>query len=263
MMTWFRVLNLSRQHFGMSFFFIAIACIIEGKKLWYFFWSAIAISIHTSVLVYVIPFFLIKKLPSYLPSKKTLLLVYSFIFLGKTIFISILLKLGTFVSSWVITNKNYDALSLMQNRFQWTVALSKMLSMSFFDVTAIIAFWYIINFLKAKYQENNVLNVFHSVRFKNTKDLFVYYMAYLGLLGAFLRPIGEAHEIFSRTFLYFTYFEILGFSFWVYFLFKNMKSLRIPLWLKLMTFMALLYRIYSAFFSLISQIDSGCFIEYR
>ncbi|WP_407457097.1 EpsG family protein [Fibrobacter sp.] len=245
--TWFRVLNLSRQHFAMSLFFIAVAFLFEGKKKKYLILALIAASIHTSVLIFIIPFFFLDRIKK-IPSLKKILLCYLGAVTLKNVMINVLLSMGTFFTMYVITNKGYTADSLLADTFQWQVSLSKMLSGYFLDVVTILGVAFLLK---------------HSALYDETgKKTAEYYIYILGIVGALLRPIGECHEIFSRTFMYFTYFEYICFGLWIFYLLKHFRSDTMPYWLKAVSILALMYRLYSAFFSLKSQILAGVFIEY-
>lgn len=245
MSTWFRVLNLSRQHFAMSFFFIAIVCLLEGKKKWYIFWTIIAASIHTSVLIFAVPFFFLDKIKK-IPSLKVSLMCYLGIVLAKSVMQNAFLVLGTLFTTYVVKNKGYTADTLLADRFQWEISLSKMLCGYFLDIVTILGIHFLL-----KRKSLNIIGV---------RKPLEYYFCALGLLGAILRPMGESHEIFSRTFMYFTYFEYICFGLWVYYMVRHFKS--IPMWLNGMTIFAVMYKIYSGFFSLKFQISAGNYIEY-
>lgn len=248
MITWFRVLNLSRQHFAMSFFFIALSMLLDGKTKRYLFWSIIAASIHSSVLLFAVPFFLLYRSNISVPSLKKILSCYGLIVIAKSALTNVLLSLGTFFTVYLITNKDYSMSALLSDKFQWETSVSKMMMWIFIDVVSIIGIRRLISQIKI----NKI----------GKKYVPEYYMLCLGLIGAILRPLGECHEIFSRTFFYFTYFEYLGFAMWICYLMKNFKSKEIPLWLKMASVVALCYVFYSFIFGLQYHVEIGNYIEY-
>lgn len=240
--TRFRCLNLSRQHFAMSVFFLAFAFLNEGKKKYFWITSLVACSIHTSAIVYVLPFYFITMYREKIkiPKQIITLIIYVVVVIFTEIVISKFLELADVVTLYL--GKGYDAERLLADRFQWELTTRQKIVNGAKDIITILCIY--------KFKD------------KIPRNGNIYLIFILGLLGCLIRPIGESHEIFSRMFLYFVVFTHVAFACCCYYIFRHLKQ--VPIWIVCLSLINIAQYLWGMYGQIVREVkELGIFIEYR
>ena len=251
----FRCLNLSRQFFAMSVFFIGCGYLMQGKRIIYLVFCAIATSIHTSAILFSIPFLFIFYIRKY-PPLKVILPLYIVIAVFKVVFFNQIIQLGTVITENIITNKGYDAESLMRDNFQWELSLISEVGSCAVDIITIFGIYYMlkVDYITADVESNKGNK---SWRLKT----FEFYVCLIGLAGTLIRPIGEANEITSRTFFYVTIFSMMSTGLWIFYGTTHWRQLNI--FYKCMIAIAIVSYLYKLIHGPIGDVENDIILEYR
>lgn len=238
----FRTLNLSRQHFAMSFLWIGFYFLLKDKLKNYILFAILACSIHTSAILWSVPMFFASKMKKFI-SLKAALIVFILCYVFKAIVFDYILNTATFFTTYFITNKSYDTAQMLSDTFMWEEQSNFRLLIDFFKGFAYIMCMYYC--LKKKYIDNN-------------KDYIILVLGYIGLC---LTIFGTSHEIVSRFMLYLSVFTYLGWGIISVHLIKGRKNT--PWYILIFAIITLAHYLYSMYPVIEHEVENGCYIEYK
>lgn len=220
-------LNISRQYFAISIMLIAFKKMLDGQNIQFFIIALLASQIHTSALIYIIPFYFSKKIQ--LPSIWITLLVYFSTLLLMPYMQSIFVFLSGFFQGNILGDKMYTSLVIMEDRFQRDITFHRLFVQSCKDIAFIILLYYYRNIIKFDKKINTILSI--------------------AVYAMFFRNIAGPHEIFSRFFYYITIITNMGMGVIFYIVYKDVK--RIPFYYILASFIVCLQTVYSLYAGII------------
>lgn len=238
----FRCLNLSRQHFAMSVLWIGYYFLLKKYVKTYWTFAVLACTIHTSAILWVVPFYLSTYIRKFLNFKMALI-IFVLCYVLKTVVFDFLINMSTLITATLITNKTYDASTMLADNFMWEEQSPLRIAINFIKGIAYIVCMYYC--LKQKY-------------IKNYRDYIILVLGYIGLC---LVIFGTTHEIVSRTMLYLSVFTFLGWGIMCVHLWRERS--RIPLPVLLLAFITLLHYFYSMYPTIVSECENNIYIEYK
>lgn len=238
----FRCLNLSRQHFAMSVLWIGYYFLLKKYVKTYWTFAVLACTIHTSAIVWIVPFYFSTYIRKFLDFK-TALIIFILCYVLKTVVFDFLINMSTLITATLITNKTYDASTMLADNFMWEEQSPLRIAINFVKGIAYIVCMYYC--LKQKY-------------IKNYRDYIILILGYIGLC---LVVFGTTHEIVSRTMLYLSVFTFLGWGIMCVHLWRERS--RIPLPVLLLAFITLLHYFYSMYPTIVSECENNIYIEYK
>lgn len=238
----FRCLNLSRQHFAMSILWIGFYFLLKHKIKTYWTFAVIAFSVHTSAILWAIPFYLIHHLRKFI-NAKTALIIFALCYIFKTVVFDLIINASSLITAYVITNKNYDSSAMLADRFMWEENSPLRIG---------------INFIKGLAY---IVCMFYIIKKKNVADRQDFIILILGYIGLCLTIFGTTHEIISRLMLYVSMFTFLGWGIIWEHLIQKRKS--VPAWIWMLALFTLLHYIYAMYPTVIEEVKVGNYIEYK
>lgn len=238
----FRCLNLSRQHFAMSVLWIGFYFLLKNKVKSYLLFAFLACSIHTSAILWIIPFYLSRYIHKFL-NFKIALIVFISCYVLKTVVFDFLINASSVITAILITNKSYDASAMLADNFMWEEQSPMRMTVNFIKgIAYIVCMYYCLN----------------QKRIKDSRDYIILVLGYIGLC---ITVFGTTHEIISRFMLYFSVFTFLGWGIiWVHIWNDRHKVSPYILFLAIIT---LLHYFYSMYPTIISEFESHIYIEYK
>lgn len=239
----FRCLNLSRQFFAISIFLIAYKNLLLGRSIRYWVIGALALSVHSATIVFLIPLFFVHRFIKYPPLKYTLIL-YFILFIFQNQIQDFILKQADFVSTHLILNKGDDFYTYenLTDRFAWE---QRSLIRRLFQAS------------------KDVLYIIFIYKFKNsplfTKQLQPIF--FIGFISLFISIAMGENEISTRLIIYITIFYYIGWGYIYFYIFSKRNIM--PIWFKILSVLIMLHYIYSLYDSIITDYNQGVFLEYR
>lgn len=238
----FRCLNLSRQHFAMSILWIGYYFLSKNKLKTYWIYAVTACSVHTSAILWVIPFYLTRYLRNFISFKPALIIFIS-CYIFKTIVFELMIKSTSFIAAYIITNKGYNSSTILADRFIWEPSSSFHTALNFIKGLAyVVCMYYVIN---KKY-------------ITDRKDYIILVIGYIGLC---LTIFGTTHEIISRFMLYVSAFTFIGWGVIWKFLIQKRKTT--PIWIWILALFTIMHYIYAMYPTIVTEWKNGVYIEYK
>lgn len=238
----FRCLNLSRQHFAMSILWIGFYFLLKHKIKTYWTFAIVAVTIHTSAILWAIPLYLIRYLRKFI-NFKTALIIFILCYIFKTVVFDLIINASSLITAYVITNKNYDSSAMLADRFMWEENSPLRVGINFIKGLAYIVCMYYI------------------IKKKNVTDRQDFTILVLGYIGLCLTIFGATHEIISRLMLYVSMFTFLGWGIIWEHLIQKRRS--VPVWIWILALFTLLHYIYAMYPTVIEEVKVGNYIEYK
>ena len=238
----FRCLNLSRQHFAMSILWIGFYYLLKSKIKTYWAFSILACSIHTSAILWAVPFYLTRYLQHFISFKKALIIFVS-CYIFKTVVFDLLINVSSLITAYIITNKGYDASMMLADRFIWEENSTLRNAISFIKGLAYVVCMY------------------HIIKKKYVTDRQDYTILVIGYIGLCLSIFGSTHEIISRFMLYVSIFTFLGWG--VIWSCLIQKRHSVPIWIWIFALFTLMHYVYAMYPTVVEEVKIGNYIEYR
>lgn len=185
----FDCLNISRQFFAMSILYIAYSFLLDNKKKYFLLFALMAITVHSSALIFVIPFYFLDK--SYDVKLIYVLMIYFLLLIFREKVFDFIINSSTIVQGYILTQKRYDADFITNEMFmRQGVQLSRMIREGFVDISYILCYYSLKHNPKVSKKIETLL--------------------FLGMIGIIIRIAFGTNEITSRTAFYFTVFSHIG-----------------------------------------------------
>lgn len=238
----FRCLNLSRQHFAMSILWIGFFYLLKDKIKAYWTFALIACTIHTSAIIWILPFYFSVKINKFF-NLRILLIIFLSCYIFKDIVFDNIIKGSSFLTNYIITNKSYDAAQMLSETFMWE---DKSLFKTFIDIFKGISYIICMNYCLEK---------------NYVKSKIDYIILIIGYIGLCLVVFGTAHEIISRFMLYCSVFTYLGWGVICEKIIIYRK--KFPITLLILASIVILHYLYSMYPTILHEVENNCYIEYR
>lgn len=235
-------LNISRQFFAQSILWIGFYYLLKNKKKVYWILGLIACSIHSSAYIWIVIFYFAKKLK--IPSKKFAIVIYTICWLLRDSLLILFAKLGGILTSYIISNKNYDMEFMMADRF----------IRDSYDISHTIIYFILgINY---------ILSTYFLLQKRLIKHKSDYIIITIGFFGMCLNIIAGSHEITNRFMWYFSCLYYVGWGICLSYLFRN-KNI-IPLYIWIFNLFALLQMIWGMYWQIVSEVTiTHHYLEYK
>lgn len=241
----FRCLNLSRQFFAMSVLWIGLYHLLKGRIKIYWILVLAAFSIHTSTILWCVPFFLMRYLKSFIGFKTALIVFCCFILFGDFIF-NFFLNSADFITQYLIANKSYDTFA-MQNEI-FTV-----------ETRSSLALILLFRFIKGI---TYIVCMYYCLKKGYIKDHRDYIILVLGYIGICLDTVGVNHAIISRSILYVVVFIGLGYG--IMFIHLLKEKGKTPMGILILMLITIVHYSVSMYNGIVSQvINNEFYIEYQ
>lgn len=185
----FDCLNISRQFFAMSILYIAYSFLLDNKKKFFLLFALMAVTVHSSALIFVIPFYFLNK--SYDVKLTYVLMTYFLLLIFREKVFDFIINSSTIVQGYILTQKRYDADFITNEMFmRQGIQLSRMIREGFVDIAYILCYYSLKHNPKVSKKIETLL--------------------FLGMIGIIIRIAFGTNEITSRTAFYFTVFSHIG-----------------------------------------------------
>ena len=238
----FRMLNLSRQHFAMSIIWIAYYHLVNQRTKYFWIIALVACTIHSSAIIWTIPFFFFNKIRKFF-NFKIALIIYFACYIFKTYVFDYLISLSDLVTMYIITEKSYTSEQMLSDTFNWgKITPWRMALNMVHGVTYIICMYYCLSkdYVKDKLDKN---------------------ILYIGYIGLVLPIFGTSHEIVSRFMLYTTVFYYLGWGIFMSKLIINRNRVSRFIWI--LPVACILHTLYGMKEVINYEVSIGNFIQYK
>ena len=238
-------LNISRQFFAQSIFWIAFALLLENRKIAFGLLACLAFSIHTSAILWILPFCLLLRFR--LPKLKYAILIYILCVVIQGIVQKYFVSASSVITEYFISNKEYDSDAMMAERFQGhTISLYHTILYSSIHIGYILSLYFVIKHTKQLSKSN-------------------YFILFAGYVGICLEVLGGTHEILDRTMWYFSYLYYLSWGLALSFLFRNRNKVRVPLYIWILNIIGICRMFWSMYSTISDEVLSPLhfYLEYK
>lgn len=203
---WLVWMNIIRQAVAMCIWIYALK-FIEKKEFWhYFIWCGIAMGFHTSAIILIPLYPILKNGKDYFKNIKLQLILFAGAFLIQYSFSSFLEQVGPLIQS-------YQS-ELSGGTYNYSIDRLKEEASSAVEGSGIAYLFRVVL---------SVIIIIYSKRLKQYYDSkwfnIIYFLFFIGLLTQNIFPLGST--VLTRPFRYFFIFKGIMFAYFVYYLLKN------------------------------------------
>ena len=203
---WLVWMNLIRQTIAMCIWIYALNFIEKKNFWWYFFWCVIAIGFHTSAILLIPLYPILRNGKDYFKNIKLQLILFGGAFLIQSLFGFFFNRIEPLIQFYQ-TELSGDIYKYSTERFK-EEASSTMGGSGIAYILRIVL---------------SVIIIVYSKRLKNYYDskwfITIYFLFFIGLLTENIFPVGSI--VLTRPFVYFFIFKGIMFAYLVYYLFKS------------------------------------------
>lgn len=237
-------LNISRQFFAQSVLWIAFYYLVKCKKKIYFVLSLLAVSIHTTALIWTIAFYFVRYLR--FPSVKISISIYLIMWAISNIAQIYLFEASELFSALDILGKHsYGVSHMMLDRFQGRdLSLYRMVLIGTIHVGYIISADFVLKRIKIKSEFESILMT-------------------IGFVGVCMEVLGGTHEILHRFFWYFSFLYYVAWGYVIFYLIKSKSP--IPTSIVLLNVLGVLQLFWSMYPTIVSEVtgEGRQILEYK